>query len=106
MLWRTLLSNLAWDIVQKYIAESRPNRGLYPGQSSDRHLTEQSVQMVFEEARRRTRIWKKVSFHALGLFFATHLMENGTDFIYVVQILCEIYCIYEVHKFNVRRNRL
>ncbi|WJH30678.1 tyrosine-type recombinase/integrase [Paenibacillus sp. CC-CFT742] len=32
---RTLLSNLAWDIVQKYISEYRPNRWLFPGQSSD-----------------------------------------------------------------------
>ncbi|WP_339301734.1 tyrosine-type recombinase/integrase [Paenibacillus sp. FSL R5-0623] len=30
---RTLLSNLAWDFVQKYIAENRPNRWLFPGQS-------------------------------------------------------------------------
>ncbi|MEK4434576.1 hypothetical protein [Paenibacillus sp. FSL K6-2862] len=28
---RTLLSNLAWDIVQKYIAEYRPNVGCFRG---------------------------------------------------------------------------
>lgn len=50
---RTLLSSLAWDMVQKYITEYRPKRWLFPGQSSDRHLTERSVQKVFEEARRR-----------------------------------------------------
>ncbi|MFB8372857.1 tyrosine-type recombinase/integrase [Paenibacillus taichungensis] len=53
---RTLLLNLAWDIVQKYIAEYRPNRWLFPGQSSDRHLTERSVQKLFKEARRRAGI--------------------------------------------------
>jgi site-specific recombinase XerD len=42
----TLLSNLARDIVQKNIVENRPNRWLFPGQSSDRHLTERSVQKV------------------------------------------------------------
>lgn len=84
---RTLLSNLAWDIVQKYIAEYRPNRWLFPGQSSDRHLTERSVQKVFEEARRRAGIEKKVSIHALRHSFATHLLENGTDLRYIQELL-------------------
>ncbi|WP_257031538.1 tyrosine-type recombinase/integrase [Paenibacillus sp. E222] len=56
---RTLLSNLAWDIVQEYIDEYRPNRWLFPGQSSDRHLTERSVQKLFEDARRRAGIVKR-----------------------------------------------
>ncbi len=47
---RTLLSTLAWDMVQKYIAEYRHNRWLFPGQSSKRHLTVRSVQKVFEES--------------------------------------------------------
>ncbi len=57
---RTLLYNLTWNIVQKYIAEYRPDRWFFPGQSSDRHLTERSVQKVFEEARQRAGIVKKM----------------------------------------------
>jgi site-specific recombinase XerD len=84
---RTLLSNLAWEIVQKYIKEYRPNRWLFPGQSSERHLTERSVQKVFEEARQRAGIVKKVSIHALRHSFATHLLENGTDLRYIQELL-------------------
>ncbi len=84
---RTLLSSLAWEIVQNYIAAYRPNRWLFPGQSSDRHLTERSVQKVFEEARQRGGIVKKVSIHALRHSFATHLLENGTDLRYIQELL-------------------
>ncbi|SCY87153.1 Site-specific recombinase XerD [Paenibacillus polysaccharolyticus] len=84
---RTLLSNLAWEIVQKYIAEYKPERWLFPGQSTDRHLTERSVQKVFEEARQRANIVKKCSIHALRHSFATHLLENGTDLRYIQELL-------------------
>lgn len=46
---RTLLSNLAWNMVQKYIAAYRPDRWLFPGQTSDRHLTERGVQKVLKK---------------------------------------------------------
>lgn len=84
---RTLLSNLAWNMVQKYIAAYRPDRWLFPGQSSDRHLTERSVQKVFEEARLKAGIVKKCSLHALRHSFATHLLENGTDLRYIQELL-------------------
>lgn len=84
---RTLLSHLAWEIVQKYIAEYKTDRWLFPGQSSDRHLTERSVQKVFEEARQRAGIVIKCSIHALRHSFATHLLENGTDLRYIQELL-------------------
>lgn len=73
--------------MEKYIDEYRPNRWLFPGQSSDRHLTERSVKKFFEEARQRAGIMKKVSIHALRHSFATHLLENGTDLRYIQELL-------------------
>ncbi|MFJ2045534.1 tyrosine-type recombinase/integrase [Paenibacillus taichungensis] len=74
-------------MVQKYVTEYRPTRWLFPGQSSDRHLTDRSVQKVFEEAIRRAGIVKKVSIHVLRHSFATHLLENGTDLRYIQELL-------------------
>lgn len=73
--------------MQEYISEYKPHPWLFPGQSSDRHLTERSVQKVFEEARQRAGIAKKVSIHVLRHFFATHLLENGTDLHYIQELL-------------------
>ncbi|MEY8744350.1 tyrosine-type recombinase/integrase [Bacillales bacterium AN1005] len=84
---RTLLSQLAWEIVQEYISEYKPHPWLFPGQSSDRHLTERSVQKVFEEARQHAGIVKKVSIHVLRHSFATHLLKNGTDLRYIQELL-------------------
>ncbi|WP_313771478.1 tyrosine-type recombinase/integrase [Paenibacillus xylanexedens] len=91
---RTLLPSLTWDMVQKYIDEYRPNRWLFPGQSSDRQLTERSVQKVFEEARQRAGIMKKVSIHALTHSFATHLLEHGTGLRYIQELLWSYECTY------------
>ncbi|WP_110756077.1 tyrosine-type recombinase/integrase [Paenibacillus illinoisensis] len=68
-------------------SEYRPNGRLFAGQSSDRHLTERSVQKVFEEARQRAGIIKKVSIHAPRHSFVTHLLENGTDLRYIQELL-------------------
>lgn len=91
---RTLLSHLAWEIVQKYIAQYKPDRWLFPGQSSDRHFTERSVQKVFEEARQRAGIVKKCSIHALRHSFATHLLENETD----LRAIFRSFLVIRVHK--------
>ncbi|MCG7377253.1 tyrosine-type recombinase/integrase [Paenibacillus sp. ACRSA] len=73
--------------MQEYISEYKPQRWLFPGQSSDRHLTKRSAQKVFEGARQRAGIVKKVSIHVLRHSFATHLLENGTDLRYIQELL-------------------
>ncbi|MGU3470742.1 tyrosine-type recombinase/integrase [Paenibacillus sp. D51F] len=60
---------------------------MFPGQNGRQHLTERSVQKVFEQTRDRAGIRKPVSVHSLRHSFATHLIENGTALRYIQELL-------------------
>jgi site-specific recombinase XerD len=60
---------------------------MFPGQHPDRHITERTVQKVFEQARVASGIQKKVSIHALRHSFATHLLEGGIDIRFIQELL-------------------
>lgn len=83
----TVLSNVAWDIISKYIDLYRPEEWLFPGTQPGDHLTERSVQSIFEKACEKVGIKKSVSVHSLRHSFATHLLENGIDLRYIQELL-------------------
>lgn len=60
---------------------------MFPGQHPDRHVTERTVQKVFEQARNTSGIQKKVSIHVLRHSFATHLLEGGIDIRFIQELL-------------------
>ncbi|MCF2944552.1 tyrosine-type recombinase/integrase [Paenibacillus tarimensis] len=83
----TLLSESALEIVERYMRQERPDNWLFTGQTAGSHLTERTVQKVFEQAVRASKIQKKVSVHALRHSFATHLLEGGIDLRYIQELL-------------------
>lgn len=83
----TLLSEAAYAIVTRYVAESKPEDWLFPGQYAGSHLTERTVQKHFEHALALSGISKPVTLHALRHSFATHLLENGIDIRYIQELL-------------------
>jgi integrase/recombinase XerD len=83
----TLLSDAAYEIVQKYMGQQKLEVWLFPGQIIGRHLTERSVQKTFEQALRLSGLEKKVSVHSLRHSFATHLLEGGIDIRYIQELL-------------------
>jgi len=83
----TVLSEIALKILQQYRKKYAPSDWLFPGPELDKHLTERTVQKVFEKACSKAGINKQVSVHTLRHSFATHLLEGGTDIRYIQELL-------------------
>ncbi|MHA7966696.1 tyrosine-type recombinase/integrase [Paenibacillus sp. CAU 1782] len=83
----TLLSDAAGFVVKEYAAGMSADQWLFPGQDGRRHLTERSVQKLFERCKSEAGIDKPVSVHSLRHSFATHLLEGGTDLRYIQELL-------------------
>lgn len=83
----TVLSHSAIDVVQQYIVHTKPENWLFPGQYPNKHLSERTVQKVFEAAVKIAKVKKDVSVHSLRHSFATHLLEDGIDIRYIQELL-------------------
>lgn len=82
----TLLSARLLHHLRQYWRGDRPAEWLFPGQKTDSHTSPNTVRVVFQRARAKAGILKRVSPHVLRHSFATHLIECGTD-VTVIQAL-------------------
>lgn len=83
----TTLSEIALVELRNYAKEYKPETWLFPGESSKEYITERTVQRIFENARIKAGVKKKVSVHSLRHSFATHLLEGGIDLRYIQELL-------------------
>jgi len=83
----TVLSTAALEHIDIYMKAMRPARWLFPGGRGKGHLTERTVQHVFERAARAAGIRRGASVHCLRHSFATHLLEDGVDLRYIQELL-------------------
>lgn len=83
----TILSEAALIQLRKYYMLERPEVWLFPGGKQGRHLTERSVDKIFQSACIQAGIRKNISLHVLRHSFATHLLEDGIDIRYIQELL-------------------
>jgi site-specific recombinase XerD len=82
----TVLSTRLLAFLRDYFRRYRPDRWLFPGQTSEGHASANTSRRVFHAAVASAGITKTVTPHVLRHCFATHLLESGVD-IKVIQAL-------------------
>jgi site-specific recombinase XerD len=82
----TILSKDLLILMRKYFRKFRPQIWLFEG-TPGKQLSKRSVQKIFYDALRKSKIDKKVSVHNLRHSFATHLLEQGEDLRYIQKLL-------------------
>jgi site-specific recombinase XerD len=83
----TLLSDAALQALREYYKKYKPKEFLFEGMGERAHLSERSIQNVFQRAVKRAGIKKQISIHGLRHSFATHLLESGVDLRYIQELL-------------------
>ena len=74
------------DDLRNYYRSFRPKTYLFEGQYGGQYAV-RSVQVVFQNALKKAKINKAVGIHGLRHSFATHLMECGTDMVFIQKLL-------------------
>jgi integrase/recombinase XerD len=82
----SILSQTALEHLRQYWRKYRPQEWLFNGMRKNDHLSTNSVQQLFYQAKKRAGITKPASVHTLRHSFATHLIEAGTS-LHHVQLL-------------------
>ena len=81
-----MLSPKLLELLRMWWRTARPTTSLFPGERPEQPLSKDAVEQACQKARRRSRIPKPISPHALRHAFAVHLLETGTD-VRTIQLL-------------------
>lgn len=81
----TLPASILEDL-RTYYKVFRPKKYLFEGQYGGQYAI-RSVQSVFQNAMQKAKVNKAVGIHGLRHSYATHLLESGTDMVFIQKLL-------------------
>jgi site-specific recombinase XerD len=71
----------------QYLEVENPKGYLFTGKDHSSQLSQQGVQWVVKEARKKAQILKPLCVHTLRHSYATHLLEDGLDILSIKDLL-------------------
>ena len=74
------------ETLRDYFREYRPKEFLFEGQYGGQYSI-RSVQAIFKTAMKKAKIKKTIGIHGLRHSYATHLLEAGTDMVFIQKLL-------------------
>ncbi len=81
------LSKTTLKYLREYAAAYKPKKYLFEGQYEGMPYSARSMQAILDRAKRKAKINRKGSVHALRHSYATHLLDKGVDITYIQKIL-------------------
>lgn len=82
MLARTLL-----EVLRRYFRQYKPKSWLFYHKEPQRPLQERTAQRMVHRLSRKAGLRPGVTTHTLRHSFATHLLEHGTELLYIQELL-------------------
>ena len=87
----TILSDRALtvlrDYFRTYFTSYKLEDWLFPGQKNGDHINVKSIKNTLIKLRNKLQLDLNISAHTLRYCFATHLLENGVDLVFIQQML-------------------
>ena len=81
------LSPVMLILLREYLTAYKPEKYLFEGQYKGASYSTRSLESIIQAAKKKAGILKSGSMHMLRHSFATHLLDKGTDVVFIQKLL-------------------